>query len=84
MRNTLREFSQVNRGSRQGLVQARTLARCSRKSIGDVVNFKSNVIKFKDFSSVKSSFLLFALLFLPKSLTKLHKSVAKPFEYILF
>ncbi len=39
---------------------------------------------FKDFSSVKSSFLLFALLFLPKSLTKLHKSVAKPFEYILF
>ena len=27
--------------SRQGLVQARTLARCSRKSIGDVVNFKS-------------------------------------------
>ena len=35
------------RGSRQGLVQARTLARCSRKSIGDVVNFKSNVIKLR-------------------------------------
>ena len=31
MRNTLPRVSQSYRGSRQGLVQARTLARCSRK-----------------------------------------------------
>ena len=40
MKTRFASFSSY-RGSRQGLVQARTLARCSRKSIGNVVNFKS-------------------------------------------